>query len=234
MKWLAACGFAALALLGSVCAQAAGYPTEHQLRQALNDIDGLVRAEGLTLEVRDARQEGVALPLYSAGLNLGSNTCVVFFNTLMEDGLTQFFAAVSERDLPLLLRAISVHEVTHCIEQREAYVRRQFNKVLPHAYQQHDMTLQGYFTLIKSGAVETWGEALADITSVLYLKQTVPEQWLPLARRISAMRRDLAQKWPQHDTSPWLDPLIGANPDLADDANLFAAAFRYRRQLWPG
>ena len=33
------------------------------------------------------------------------------------------------------------------------------------------MNIQGYVSVVKSGALEAWGEALADISSLLYLKQ---------------------------------------------------------------
>jgi len=230
-EWVAAFCIAALAVLWPVGAQAAGYPTESQFRQALGDIDGVVRAQGMKLEVLDAQKNGLLRPLLSAGLNIDTNSCIVFFNTLPEDGLTQFFAGINEHDMPPLLRAMSVHEVTHCVEQREAYVRKDFDKVLPEAYKHEDMTIQGYYSVVKSGAVETWGEALADISSLLYLKQTVPGQWLDLARRISAMRHGLSDKWPLHDTSEWLDRLIDANPETGDQASLFDAAFQYRKQF---
>lgn len=226
VKWVVV-----FALFWAVGVHAASYPTESQFRLALADIDGLVRAEGMALEVQDAQKEGLTLPLLSAGLDLDTNTCMVFFNTRPEDGLVQFFSAINEHDLAPLLRAMSVHEVTHCVEQREAYVLKRFDKVLPDAYKQDDMSIQGYFSVVKSGAVETWGEALADISSVLYLKQTVPDQWLDLARRISAMRHDLASKWPAHDTSVWLDRLVEADVDIADGADLFDSAFRYRKEF---
>ena len=219
---------------GAAVEVATGYPTESQFRQALKDIAGLVRAEGMELEVLDAQKEGLTSPLLAAGFNIGANTCVVFFNTQPEDGLTQFFAGFGEGDMPQLLRALSVHEVTHCVEQREAYVRQRFDKVLPDDYQQDDMTVEGYVSVVKSGAVETWGEALGDISSLLYLKQAMPDRWQGVARRISAMRHELAHKWPQHDTSAWLNRLIKENPDIGDGANLFDAAFQYRRLFRPG
>lgn len=234
MKRIAALGIVLCGLAWAVGADAADYPSESQFRQALDEIGAVVRAEGLELEVLDAQKEDVPLPLLSAGFKLGSNVCVVYFNTRREDGLTQFFAGLGERDLPPVLRAMSVHEVTHCIEQREAYVRRRFDKVLPDVYVQDDMSIDGYISVVKSGAVETWGEALADISSLLYLKQSAPDRWLHLARRISAMRRELAHRWPQHDTSAWLDRLIDANPDIGEGVNLFDAAFKYRRQFRPG
>jgi hypothetical protein len=233
MKSIAVLGIVAFAALWSVGAQAAGYPTESQFRQALGDIDGLVRAQNMVLEVLDAQKNGLDRPLLSAGLNLDTNSCVVFFNTRPEDGLTQFFAGINERDIPPLLRAMSVHEVTHCVEQREAYVHKHFDKVLPDTYKQDNMTVQGYLSVVKSGAVETWGEALADISSLLYLKQNVPGLWLELGRRISVMRHALAGKWPQHDTSVWLDRLISADPATPDNAGLFDAAFQYRKQFQP-
>jgi hypothetical protein len=233
LKRIAASAMAALAMLAAGGVSAAGYPTEKQFRQALGDISGVLRAEGLALEVLDAQLEKLPLPLLAAGFNVDTHFCVVFFNTRPEDGLTQFFAAISERDLPLLLRAMSVHEIAHCVEQREAYVFKRFDKVLPDAYKENEMTLQGYSSLVKSGAMETWGEALADISSLLYLKQKGPEQWRELAGRISAMRRGLAHKWPTHDTSGWLDRMIEANPAIGDDSGLFEAAFRYRKQFRP-
>lgn len=226
-------GTIVLAVFWAAGAQAADYPTEARYRQALADIENLVRAEGMALEVLNAADEGLTRPLLAAGLNIGRNTCIVFFNTRPEDGLTQFFARLGEHELPQVLRAISVHEVAHCVEQREAYVRRRFDKVLPDTYQQDGMTIDGYVSVVKSGAVETWGEALADISSLLYLKQTLPRQWLALARRISTMRRELAEKWPAHDTSAWLERLIEADPHIGDGANLFDAAFQYRRQFRP-
>lgn len=232
-KWITGFGIVASALCGILNAHAAGYPTERQFRQALDQVGSLVRAEGMALEVLDARKEGLTRPLLAAGLNIDTNTCIVFFNTLPEDGLTQFFAGLGEADMLLVLRAISVHEVTHCVEQREAYVRRRFDKVLPDTYPPGEMTIEGYLSVVESGAVETWGEALADISSLLYLKQTAPAQWLNLGRRISAMRRAFADKWPLNDTSAWLDRLIDANPDIGDGVNLFDAAFHYRKQFRP-
>ena len=224
---------AALGLCWIMGANAAGYPTESQFRRALDEVAGVVRAEGMELQVLDAAKEGLTRPLLSAGLNIETNTCMVFFNTRPEAGLTEFFARLTERDLPPILRAISVHEVAHCVEQREAYVRQRFDKVLPDAYRQSGMTVQGYISVVKSGALETWGEALADISSLLYLKQTMPGSWLHLARRISAMRHELAHRWPQHDTSVWLDRLIEDNPDIGEGGGLFDAAFHYRKRFRP-
>lgn len=230
---VATLAIAALGLSWASGAAAAGYPTESQFRQALDEVASVVRAEGMELKVFDAQKEGMTRPLLSAGLNIEANACVVFFNTRPEGGLTEFFADLKDSDMPAILRAMSVHEVAHCVEQREAYVRQRFDKVLPEAYKRSNMSVQGYISVVKSGALETWGEALADISSVLYLKQTLPGRWLYLARRISAMRHELAQRWPQHDTSAWLDRVIDANPDVGGGASVFDAAFRYRRQFRP-
>ena len=232
-NWIAAAAIAASGLFCAMDAAAAGYPTESQFRQALDEVAGVVHAEGMELRVQDAQKEGLTRPLLSAGLNIEANACLIFFNTRPEDGLTQFFASLDEGDLSLVLRAISVHEMAHCVEQREAYVRQRFDKVLPDTYKPSDMTNKGYISVVESGALETWGEALADISSLLYLKQTAPGRWQYLARHISAMRHGLAHKWPQHDTSTWLDRLIDANPDIGAGANVFDAAFRYRKQFRP-
>lgn len=230
---IVAIGMLALGLCCAIGVNAAGYPTESQFRRALDEVAAMVRAEGMELRVLDAQKEGVTRPLLSAGLNLEANACLVFFNMRPEDGLTQFFARLDERDLPPILRAMSVHELAHCVEQREAYVRQRFDKVLPDAYKQSGMTIQGYISVVESGALETWGEALADISSLLHLKQTMPDRWLPLARRISDMRHELAHRWPRHDTSAWLDRLIDANPGIDAGANVFDAAFKYRKQFRP-
>lgn len=232
-KLIAALAIGALGLTWAGAVAAAGYPTESQFRQALGEVASLVRAEGMELKVLDALKEGLTRPLFSAGLNIEANACVVFFNTRPEGGLTEFFADLKDSDMPALLRAMSVHEIAHCVEQREAYVRQRFDKVLPEAYKRSNMSIQGYISVVKSGALETWGEALADISSLLYLKQTQPGRWLYLARRISAMRHELAHRWPQHDTSAWLDRMIDANPEVGGGASLFDEAFKYRKQFRP-
>lgn len=224
---------AALAILCCAHAFAAPYPTEDQLRTAIGVAAGLVKTEGLALEMQDAREAGVTLPLMAAGLNLNNGVCQVFYNPKPEDGLTRFFTVIQEKDLPLWLNAIAVHEATHCIEQREVYIRQHFDKVLPPDFNRDGMTVQGYLGVVKSGAVETWGEALADIASVLYLKQAAPNQWVSFAQGIMTMRRDLAGNWPSHDTSPWLEKLIAAPDEPPARQSFFDAAFQLRRQFRP-
>jgi hypothetical protein len=84
------------------------------------------------------------------------------------------------------------------------------------------------------GAVQTWGEALADIASLLYLKRAAPERWSYFAEGIAAMRHDLAGKWPEHDTSAWLHRVIAANAAAAPGQSVFEAAFELRRRFKPG
>lgn len=225
-----------LLALGALCclhAAAAPYPTEAQLRSALSAGVDLLAAEGMASEPLDARQEGLALPLYAAGLDLKTGVCVVFFNTDPEASLKRFFAGLEARDMPLWLGAIAVHEATHCIEQRYAYLRQDFAKVLPGRIGHAGMTVQGYLSVVKSGKVETWGEALADIASLLYLKRTVPERWRQLAQGLAAMRRDFAAQWPEHDTSAWLDRIIAADAPAAPGLSIFEAAFELRRRFQP-
>lgn len=224
---------AALALLCCSHASAVPYPTEDQLRTAIGEVAGLLKSEGLELEILDARKEGLTRPLMAAGLNQTTGVCLVFYNTKPEDGLIQFFDSIDQKDLPVMLNAIAVHEATHCIEQREAYVRKRFDKVLPPDFKRDNMTIQGYLSVVKSGALLTWSEALADIASVLYLKRAVPGQWVRFSNRIAAMRRDLAWKWPEHDTSAWLHRIIAADTGEAANQSLFEAAFQLRRQYRP-
>ncbi len=225
---------AALALLWCAHAWAASYPTEDQLRTAIGKITGMLKSEGLDLEILDARKEGVTQPLMAAGLSLSSGACLIFYNTEPEDGLNQFFDAIDQEDLPVMLNALSVHEASHCIEQREAYVRKRFGKVLPPDFESDNVTLQGYLSVVKSGALVTWGEALADIASVLYLKRAVPGRWAHFSNRIAAMRHDLAWKWPEHDTSAWLHEIIAADTSAAANQSLFETAFQLRRRFRPG
>ncbi len=55
------------------------------------------------------------------------------------------------------------------------------------------MTVQGYMGALKSGTLQTWGEALADIASVLYLKQATPDHWRKLA---AGLRWRPVRPWP--------------------------------------
>jgi len=230
------CIAAAFSLLWCGWVTAAPYPTEVQFRAAIEDAAKLVQAEGLNLEVFDAQKVGLERPLLAARLSLESGNCLIFYNTKPEDGLIQYFETVTASDLPVLLRAIALHEATHCIEQREAYVRKRFDKVLPPGFRGDNVTVQSYRSAVESGALETWGEALADIASLLYLKQATPDQWLELAKGVAGMRRDLARKWPAHDTSPWLYKVIAAEAGANSTAgqSLFEIAFQLRRQYRPG
>lgn len=226
-----------IAILGALCclpAFAAPYPANPQLRTAIGAGTELLAKEGMAVEMLDAQTEGMALPLFAAGLNLNTGVCVVFYNSKPEDGLSQFFDGLDEKDMPVWLSAIAVHEATHCIEQREAYLRQHFDKVLPADIRHDDMTVQGYLSVVKSGAVVTWGEALADIASLLYIRRTEPERWIYFARGIAAMRHDLAGKWPEHDTSAWLNRIIAASAAAAPEQSIFDAAFKLRRQYKPG
>lgn len=229
------CRFAAalLVFLGAFNAPAAPYPTEPQLRSAIAEAATLVKSEGLEVEILDAQKEGIARPLMAAGLSLSDRVCLVFFNTRPTAALSHFFESVQEKDLPVWLNAIAVHEVMHCIEQREAYIHRRFEKVLPPGFTRETVTLQGYTSVVKSGAVEIWGEALADIAAVLYFRQAVPAQWRRFANGLAGMRDDLARIHPVHNTGKWLHKMIAADADKAPNQNLFEAAFQLRRQFRP-
>lgn len=224
---------AALAVFGCGVATAAPYPTAEELRSAIEVAAGVTKLEGMVLQMEDARQAGVKQPLMAAGLNLNSGICQIYYNPAPEDGLARFFSGVNAKDLPIWLSAIAVHEATHCIEQREAYLRGRFDKVLPPDVDRKGMTAQSYLKVVRSGAIENWGEALADIASVLYLQRAAPDQWQNFAQAIMAMRHGLAAKWPSHDTSPWLVKLLAAREDMPLQPNCFEAAFRLRRLLRP-
>ena len=225
---------AALALFWCSHACAAPYPTEDQFRLAIGEAAAMLKSEALELEVFDARKEGVTQPLLAAGLSITTGACLIFYNTDPEDGLNQFFDAIDQKDLPVMLNALAVHEATHCIEQREAYVRKRFGKVLPPDIKSENVTIQGYLSVVQSGALVTWGEALADIASVLYLQRAVPGQWVQLAKGIAAMRHDLAWKWPEHDTSAWLHKVIAADTGADAGQSVFETAFALRMQYRPG
>lgn len=223
------CAFTALALLSCITAHAAPYPTAEEMRTAIAVAAKITGSDGLELRMEDAQLAGVKLPLMAAGLNLNSGVCQIYYNSVPEENLARFFAGASPKELPLWLSAIAVHEATHCIEQREAYIRGHFDKVLPPDLDRTSMTLQGYVGVVKSGAVETWGEALADIASILYLQRAAPDQWQNFAQAIMAMRHALAVKWPSHDTSPWLKKLVAAHENPPPQLNCFEAAFGLRR-----
>jgi hypothetical protein len=211
----------------------AAYPTEGQLRTAIESAATLAHAERLEVEIFDARKAGLTQPLLGAILNVDTGSCQIFYNTKPEDGLTQYVETIAANDLPVLLTAMAVHEVAHCIEYREAYIRKRFDKVLPPGFSSDRMTVQGYMGAVESGTLQTWVEALADIASVLYLKQATPEHWLNLATGVAAMRRGLAHKWPEHDTSPWLYRVIAADANLPGNQSLFETAFELRWRYRP-
>src|SRR5665647_3647585 len=114
---------------------------------------------------------------------------------------------------------MATHEIAHCIEHREAYVRKRFDKILPPGYRSDNVTVQGYMGAMESEALETWSEALADIASLLYLKQATPDHWLEMASGVAKMRSDLARKWPEHNTSQWLYKIIAAGADANTPLN---------------
>jgi hypothetical protein len=212
---------------------AAPYPTADQLRKAIIEVTPLLKSEQLEVEILDAHKEGMSRPLMAAGLDLDTGTCLVFYNTRPEAGLAQFFQTVPAAELPVWLNSIAVHELAHCIEQREAYVRERFDKVLPPGYPHDHVTVQGYLSVINSGAMETWGEALADIASVLYLRQAQPDRWNYFANGLASMRHDYASRWPEHDTSAWLRKVIAAGAETPANQDLFETAFQMRRQYRP-
>ncbi|MBI2223669.1 MAG: hypothetical protein HYU44_01680 [Betaproteobacteria bacterium] len=104
---------------------------------------------------------------------------------------------------------------------------------MPPHLERDNMTVQGYLSVVNSGALVTWSEALADIASVLYLKRAEPDRWKDFSDRIAAMRHGLAWKWPAHDTSAWLHQIIAADLGEAAKQNLFATAFQLRKQYLP-
>ena len=237
------CIAAVLLLVCSICfsqvlpsgrpKNSAAYPTEGQLRTAIENAATLAKTDGLNVEIFDAQKVGMTQPLLAARLSVPTGACQIFYNTKPEDGLTQYFETIAAYDLPVLLAAMAMHEVAHCIEYREAYVHKRFDKILPPGFRSDSMTVQGYMGAVKSGTLQTWGEALADIASILYLKQATPDHWLELAKGVAGMRSDLARKWPGHDTSPWLYKFIAADANVPPNQNLFETAFQLRRQYRP-
>lgn len=227
---------AVFALLCCGCAFAAPYPTEGQLRAAIENAAKILKTEGVELKMFDVQKFGMVQPLLAERLNLESGICEVFFNTKPENGLIQYFETIAANDLPVLLNAMAMHEAAHCVEQREAYIRKRFDKVLPPEFRGDSATVQGYMGAVRSGALETWGVAPADIAALLYLKQAAPDRWVALAKGVAGMRRDLARKWPEHDTSPWLYKMIAAeeNANAIVNQRLFELAFQLRRQYRPG
>jgi len=222
---------AAFACICALAASAAPYPNEEQLRLAIENVQWVAEEEGLEVEILDAQKEGITRPLMAAGLSLTRGTCLVFYNTQPLDTLRQFFATFNEEDLAIWLDAIAVHEFTHCVEQRAAYVRKQFDKVLPPGYERDKITIQSYLAVVKSGAVEMWGEALADLAALLYLRQAVPDRWQYFANELAGMRERFAEKYPAHNTGPWLRKAIAADAKVATNQNLFEAAFALRRRF---
>ena len=129
---------------------------------------------------------------------------------------------------------LAVHEVAHCIEQREAYVHKHFQEVLPPNVKLKDVTIQGYLSVVKSGAVEAWGEAFADIVAVLYLKKNRPADWQRFASNLADMRDQRARGDPEHNTAPWLRRVIAANAEIGATQTMYQTAFEMRKLYRPG
>jgi hypothetical protein len=214
-------------------ALAAPYPSAEQLRKSIAEVAAQVKSEQMEVEILDAQKEGITRPMMSSSLRLDDGVCIIYYNSKPEDGLTQLFDALPVQDLPIWLNSIAIHEFAHCIEKREAFIRGRFDKVLPPGFAREPVTIQGYMSVTHSGAMETWGEALADVASILYFRQAVPDRWRQFANRLAFMRSNLAGKWPEHDTSPWLRKIIDAGAVKAASLSLFEAAFQLRRQYGP-
>lgn len=217
----------------SCAAFSAPYPTEEQYRKAIDEAARVVKSEGLVVEVFDAQKEGVNRPLMAAGLNLTKGTCMVFFNTLPRRDLIVFMESIAEKDLDVWLNMLAIHEVAHCLEQREAYIHKQFQQVLPPNVKLKDVTLQGYLSVVRSGAVESWGEAFADIVAVLYVKKLMPEEWIRFATSLADMRDSRARGDPEHNTAPWLRKVIANNAEMDASLTIYQAAFEMRKLYRP-
>ena len=143
-------GTIAVGLFCGATACAAPYPTADQLRHATMEVAAQLKSEQMEVTILDAQKEDIKLPLMAAGLRLEDGVCVVYYNASPEDGHIQFFEPVTAQDLPIWLNSIAALEVTHCIEQREAYIRRRFDVVLPPGARHENVTVQGYFPSCKA------------------------------------------------------------------------------------
>lgn len=220
-------------LFASAFAQALPYPDETQFRGAIAESASMLKAENIGWEVLDAQKEGLKRPLLSAGLSLKDRVCLIFFNTQPVADMQSFFDAMQPQDLRLWLNVLVVHETAHCVEQRDAYLNKQFGKVLPPGYPHEGMNVQGYLSVVRSGAVEAWGEAFADIAAVLYLKEAEPQRWVELANQLLALRAERAKLDPEHDTSPWLRKFIAEQPSMTPGQSIYERAFQLRRLYRP-
>lgn len=220
-------------LFASVSAQALPYPDEARFRTAIAASAPLLKAENIGMEILDARKEGLKRPLLAAGLSLKDRVCLIFFNTEPVADMQTFFDAMQPEDMRLWLDVLAVHETAHCVEQRDAYLNKQFDKVLPPGYPHEGMNVQGYLSVVKSGAVEAWGEAFADIAALLYMQQREPDRWPELAAQLLQLRGERAKLDPEHDTSPWLRKFIARPPAPAPGQSLYERAFQLRRLYRP-
>ncbi len=223
-----------LSALALACAcgmtAAAPYPNENQLRDAISAVAHLVRNEGMGIEIVDARKAGVARPLMAAGLNTSRNLCMVFYNPKPASILEPFFDRMPEEDLGLWLKAIAVHELTHCVEQREAYVLARFDRILPPGLPVEGMTVQGYVSAQRAGTFELWSEALSDVAAILWLQEVAPAVWKRFALDFARLREELASRNPSHQTAVWLHAMLAADAHRQNDQSIFDAAIRLRIQ----
>jgi hypothetical protein len=225
--------WSACLLLACASAQALPYPDESQFRTAASTAERILKTESIPMELLDARKERVSRPLMSAGLSLRDGVCLIFFNVDPVADVQPFFDGMQTQDFPILMRALAVHESAHCVEQRDAYLNKEFDKVLPPTIPREGMNVQGYLSVVRSGAVEAWGEAFADLAALLYIKQEEPERWVDLAKQLLTLRIERAKLDPEHDTSPWIQRFIEERPSAVAGQTIFDRAFELRRLYRP-
>lgn len=212
---------------------AATYPNEAQFRRAIAEVAPVAAAESLVLEALDAQKENLKRPFMASGLSLINGNCMVFYNTQPFADLKEFFDTMPEADLPLWLRVMAVHEITHCVEQREAFVHRRFARALPPGHIVKGMTVKGYLSDVKTREVGLWQEALADISAVLYLQQAEPTRWKRYAEELAALRAELAPRHPAHVTTGWIEQMLEREPVVRKGESVFERAFVLRMELNP-
>jgi hypothetical protein len=225
--------WSACLMLTCAAAHALPYPDEAQFREAVTVADSYLKSQNIPMELLDARKERVSRPLMSAGLSLRDGVCLIFFNPEPVADVQPFFDAMPSGDFAVLMRALAVHESAHCVEQRDAYLNKEFDKVLPPTIPRDGMNVQGYLSVVRSGAVEAWGEAFADLAALLYLKQQEPDRWVDLARQLLVLRIERAKLDPEHDTSPWISRFIAEQPSPVAGQSIYERAFELRRLYRP-
>lgn len=220
------------ALLASTIAWTAPYPTKTQFEDAIAAIAPMVKQQA-GLEVIAESGGGWDVSLMAA--NLARGKCRIVYDLEPTKEIIQdFFLPIADENLAAWLRAIVVHEATHCVQYKDAFMDGHLDGIVPPQYSRQITTIEAFILKRQEEPFTLWREAASDIAAVLYLAEEAPSCWRILVSHLYDIRRREASSAPEHDTSAWILGMLNSTQEpLVSQSNLFEAAFTLRVKLQP-